>query len=605
MIGVRSDRRLCLRRDFLFAGVVALFAPLAARAADSSDPLRLVPASADLIVKVEHPRGIADLAVKLAGTPELAGFRGYRDYFESTNYRLFRQLVGHFERELGRDWPDLVDELAGGGVALSLKFGKKDPEPAIIVVQGRDAKLMEKFFHKLLDVANQELARQGLHDAYSKETYRGIETYRRGDDIHAAVVGAALVYSNRLEGLHAAIDLHLDPSKESLLQKKSLVDAKPLVPADALAWTWISLDYAHKSEELKSLFALPANFFPFQVIAGGLLDSLRRSPFLVIAFRENDGTATVSLRLPGGTKGMHEMVHAHVPPEHQVGALPLLSPEGVLYSVSYYLDLGCFWKQRAVLLPPDQLKQAEAFDKTSKGFLYGTAFSQLLELSGTHQRFVVVKQQDRGYSFKSPSYQPAYALVLEPRDAEAFEKALDGPLGGLSFLAGIKAPLTKFEEEHGHAKISGYRFIENDANKSLDDGVLFNFTPCRARVGSQYIISSTVELARLLVDEIEKAASTGSPQADSTNAGSPQQPSDAASGPVTHQSRLSFAGLSDYLAGTKKQLITQNMLQQGNTAEEAEKEISLFLGLLDHLGRIETTTRYLPDQYQFDAKIVP
>jgi hypothetical protein len=597
MFGRLPGWRDCLRRGMVLAAAVALLTPLAARAADSSDPLRLVPASADLIVKVEHPRAIADLVVKLAGTPELAGFRGYRDYFESTNYRLFRQLVGHFERELGSGWPDLVDELAGGGVVLSLKFGKKDPEPAIVVVQGRDAKLMEKFFHKLLNVAEQELARQGLHDAYSKETYRGIETYRRGDDIHVAVLGAALVYSNRLEGLHAAIDLHLDPSKESLLQKKSLVDARPLVPGHALAWTWISLDYAHKSEELKPIFALPANFFPFQVTFGGLLDSLRRSPFLVIAFREEGGTGTLSLRLPGGTKGMHEMVRAHLPPEDQVGALPLLSPEGVLYSVSYYLDLGWFWKQRSVLLPPDQLKQAEAFDKTSKGFLYGTAFSQLLELSGAHQRFVVVKQQDRGYSIKAPSYQPAYALILEPRNVEAFAKALDGPLGGLSFLAGLKAPMTKFEEEHGHSKISGYRFVENDANKSLGDGILFNFTPCRARVGSQYIISSTVELARLLIDEIEKA------DADKTS--SPQQAFDAMSGPVTHQSRLSFAGLSDYLAGTKKQLITQNMLEQGNTTEDAEKEVSLFLGLLDHLGRIETTTKYLPDQYQFDAKIVP
>jgi hypothetical protein len=597
MIGVRLDRCRGLRRGFLCVAALALFAPLTARAADSADPLRLVPASADLVVKVEHPRAVADLAVKLAGTPELAGFRGYRDYFESTNYRLFRQLVGHFERELGSGWPDLVDELAGGGVVLALKFGKKDPEPAVIVIQGRDAKLMEKFFHKLLDVAEQELARQGLHDVYTKESYRGIETYRRGDDIHAAVLGAALVYSNRLEGLHSAIDLHLDPSKESLLQKKSLVDARPLVPGDALAWVWISLDYAHKSEELKPLFALPANFFPFQVTFGGLLDSLRRSPFLVIAFREHDGTATLSLRLPSGTKGMHDIVRAHVPPENQVGALPLLSPEGVLYSVSYYLDLGWFWNKRAVLLPPDQLKQAEQFDKTSKGFLYGTAFSQLLDLSGTHQRFVVVKQQDRGYTFKAPSYQPAYALVLEPRDVEAFAKALDGPLGGLSFLAGLKAPMTKFEEDHGHGKISGYRFVENDANKSLGDGVLFNFTPCRARVGNQYIISSTVDLARLLVDEIEKTNS------DKTS--SRQPASDATSGPVTHQSRLSFAGLSDYLAGTKKQLITQNMLQQGNTAEDAEKEVSLFLGLLDHLGRVETTTRYLPDQYQFDAKIVP
>jgi hypothetical protein len=597
MFGRLSGCRHGLRRGSMLAAAVALLTPLAARADDSSDPLRLVPSSADLIVKVEHPRAIADLAVKLAGTPELAGFRGYRDYFESTNYRLFRQLVSHFERELGSDWPDLIDELAGGGIVLAVKFEKKAPAPTLVVVQGRDAKLMAKFFHKLLDVGNRELARQGLHDGYSKETYRGVETYRYGEDLHAAVLGAAIVYSNLPAALHAAIDLHLDASKESVLQKKTLVDARPLVPANALAWTWISLEYAHKSEELKPIFALPANFFPFQVAFGGLLDSLRRSSCLVVAFREDNGTASLSLRLPGGTKGMHDLVHAHVPPENQPGALPLLSPEGVLYSVSYYLDLGWFWKQRAVLLPPDQLKQAEAFDKTSKGFLYGTAFSQLLDLSGTHQRFVVVKQQDRGYSTKAPSYQPAYALVLEPRDPEAFAKALDGPLGGLSFLAGLKAPMTKFEEEHGHAKISGYRFIENDANKSLGDGILFNFTPCRARVGSQYIISSTVELARLLVDELEKA--------DTEKRASPQEQPGVAIGPVTHQSRLSFAGLSDYLAGTKKQLITQNMLQQGNTPEDAAKEISLFLGLLDHLGRIETTTKYLPDQYQFDAKIIP
>ena len=54
-----------------------------------------------------------------------------------------------------------------------------------------------------------------------------------------------------------------------------------------------------------------------------------------------------------------------------------------------------------------------------------------------------------------------------------------------------------------------------------------------------------------------------------------------------------------------KKLVAQNMLQQGNSPEDADKEVSLFLELLDHLGRIETTTHYLPDQYQFDLKIVP
>ena len=82
--------------------------------AETNDPLRLVPPATDLIVKIDHPRAISDLAIKLASRPELEGFRGYRDYFESTNYLLLRQLVGHFERELGSRWGELLDELGRG-----------------------------------------------------------------------------------------------------------------------------------------------------------------------------------------------------------------------------------------------------------------------------------------------------------------------------------------------------------------------------------------------------------------------------------------------------------------------------------------------------------
>ncbi len=87
----------------------------AAEAATPPDPLRLVPPAADFVIKVEKPRAIADMVLMLTSKPELEGFRGYRDYIGSTNYQLFRQLVAHFEQELGHAWPDLLDQLAGGG----------------------------------------------------------------------------------------------------------------------------------------------------------------------------------------------------------------------------------------------------------------------------------------------------------------------------------------------------------------------------------------------------------------------------------------------------------------------------------------------------------
>ena len=108
-------------------------------------------------------------------------------------------------------------------------------------------------------------------------------------------------------------------------------------------------------------------------------------------------------------------------------------------------------------------------------------------------------------------------------------------------------------------------------------------------------------MTRALIDALEKEAAASEKEPKSTEPKSTDSKDD---GIILH-SQLSFKGLSNYLGATKRQLVTQNMLQQGNSPEDADKEVSLFLELLDHLGRVESTTRYLPDQYQIDLRIVP
>ena len=58
-------------------------------------------------------------------------------------------------------------------------------------------------------------------------------------------------------------------------------------------------------------------------------------------------------------------------------------------------------------------------------------------------------------------------------------------------------------------------------------------------------------------------------------------------------SRLSFEGVSNAISAAREKpaIVTQNMLEQGNSPSDAEKEVSLLLGMLDHLGHIEATTR--------------
>jgi len=154
----------------------------------------------------------------------------------------------------------------------------------------------------------------------------------------------------------------------------------------------------------------------------------------------------------------------------------------------------------------------------------------------------------------------------------------------------LQYPLTPIDETYKGVKINGYRFVENDANKERNDGLLFNFSPCRARVGNQYIFSSTLDLTHKLIDAVQKESSA--------------EPA-SSSGVTTLQSRLVWGGVSNYLGGIKKQLITQNVLEQGNSPTDAAKEVSLFLNLFDQLGKVETNVRIEPDQYRFDLRIVP
>ena len=70
-----------------------------------------------------------------------------------------------------------------------------------------------------------------------------------------------------------------------------------------------------------------------------------------------------------------------------------------------------FWKQRAVLLPADQLKQIEEGNEKSAVFLAGNQFSKFLEMEGPRQRFVVARQKENGYAMKPNASQPAFALV--------------------------------------------------------------------------------------------------------------------------------------------------------------------------------------------------
>src|SRR2546425_353857 len=124
-------------------------------------PGRLIPAQADLVVEVQHPRQLVETIVQLDSFKEIQKFPAVKEFFASTQYRRFQQLITYYEKELGADWPELLDKLAGGGAALGIKFMPGTP-PALLVIQGKDEAAMKRFVELAAKVIEQEINRQEI-----------------------------------------------------------------------------------------------------------------------------------------------------------------------------------------------------------------------------------------------------------------------------------------------------------------------------------------------------------------------------------------------------------------------------------------------------------
>src|SRR5262249_48185635 len=290
----------------------------------------------------------------------------------------------------------------------------------------------------------------------------------------------------------------------SLAANADIADAKKLLPAKPLAWVWLSLDAAHKSPQGKDLFAVPRNDATLTVLFGGILDMVGRSPYVCAALAKENDDLLLSVGMPRGRDGRREGLSLHVPPAGK-SVLPPLKPKSTLFSTSYYFDIAQTWEQRKTLFNDKQVKAFEDFDKRSALFLLGNRFSQLASQVGPNHRVVVVNQpKASGYAKQPEQRLPAFALVVSLREPERFAKSLNTLLRGAGFLAGTQVKLKMEEVKHGDATIVGYRFAEDENLKGDENYLRFNYSPAFVRVGDQFVMSSTIDLAKELVDLLNK-----------------------------------------------------------------------------------------------------
>jgi hypothetical protein len=97
--------------------------------------------------------------------------------------------------------------------------------------------------------------------------------------------------------------------------------------------------------------------------------------------------------------------------------------------------------------------------------------------------------------------------------------------------------------------------------------IQFNFSPCLAFQGENVILSSTVGLAKHLANP-------------SSNANASSNDSGEASGSNT-VAELRAAELRDILVANQKQIVASNMLEKGQSTEQANQEFQTLITVVE------------------------
>jgi hypothetical protein len=565
-------------------GALAPGSPRSAARADAPpDPLRLVPAKADILLKIERPRNLIETVLSLDAFQQLQRVALVREYYDSTNARRLFQLLGYLEKRLGADRLELLDRLAGGGAVLAVQVGA-DPPPVLLVIQGRDAKLLAQFLKVAEEVLNQELARQESKVRLEHFSYRGAEVLHLADQLYAAQAGSALLLANKEQTLKAALDLSAGMGK-SITTNPGIAAAHKLLPPRPMIWAWLNLETIREQEKVKEVvpqIELNPVLGPF---VAAWIDTARRSPFLCASLSRQERGFLATVRLPRGLDGMKEAAAVYLPrgPE---AAPPLLTPKDVQFTAAYYLDLGRFWKEREKLLSPEALKQLNKFEKNSGRFLGGVKLGTLLSQTGTHQRFVqVVQKPSTVYKRKPKQPVGTFALVQEMRDP-AFAKSMDTVLRSAALFASFATPYSvkMVEEKYQGCKIVSYRFPEDRKVPADVNDIRFNFTPSFVKVGNQFVLSSTVELARELVDVLQKEAG---------------QKRDSA---AAVRMRAYAPGIAAGVRAGADALVTQLVLGQALSPAEARQQVDSLVHIVEGLGSQELNSTYSRNEHRLDLR---
>jgi hypothetical protein len=493
------------------------------------------------------------------------------------------------ETRLGMTWRQAVESLTAKGVAFAVDL---PTQGMAILVRAESEPALRRLCDELIALGREDARNKGRKDPYRQHDYRGQTVYQVDKGVFAAI-GEWLVIVNNAELAQGIFNRLLDGPGECLSSQPRFTEARSARSPEAAVWLWA--DVAALREQAArdgKPFGRQTDNPVAELLVGGILDVVQHAPWLTGTLRLSPHEAALTWQTPFQREWISEPRQYSLAPADEQTPVGLVAGEEWLFSLRTYRDLSAMWLHAADLFPENVVDKLAEADSNLTTLFAGKDFGEdILGALGPVMQLVAAEQTFPDESTAPIVKLPAFALVFTLRDPDVSRRELRRTFQSLIGFTNIVGAMSGQPQlELDMASGEGFDLVvaryvppaNRDPQAPLP--IQFNFSPTVAFSGARFILASTEGLARQL------AAAPSPP------------PGEAAAG-VNTSLHLNFGALRRILAANRSHLITQNMLQEGHSREEAERQVSLGLALLDHLLDFTLKLRQSEHSWELDLRL--
>jgi hypothetical protein len=330
---------------------------------------------------------------------------------------------------------------------------------------------------------------------------------------------------------------------------------------------WIDLESLRENGVADDLLGGKAKDFNAELLLGGILAVLNRAPHALADLRWDRTRLRLDWQTPYDRQWADpDRLYSVGDPTPEGSARPLLELPDSLASLSIYRDLSQMWLRSGDLFGQEVNDQLAQADTTLSTLFSGKDFGEEI-LGSLHPQLrlvVVPKKFSEGQPV--PSIQlPSFAIVGELKEPERmrkdFRRIFQSLIGFLN-VAGAQEGQPQLDMELGgdpqNPLVTAAYVPATDRDALEPAPIQYNFRPTLAFANQAMILSSDLDLAtqlqrRLLEDSGE--------------------PSGTAGNNLLVEAKTT--PLLEVLQANRESIIAQNMLEKGNTRQQAEGEWNL------------------------------